>query len=68
VLERAHYELIASMVPRRRAPVHVADIVAGQVRTKFAELETLSALTDQVRARDRPSIALAQAEPVAIEL
>jgi hypothetical protein len=46
----------------------VADIVARQVRAKLAELEALSSLTNEVRARDRSAIALAQAQPVAIQL
>jgi hypothetical protein len=68
VLERPHDQLAATVMPGGRAPVYVADIVARQVRAKLAELEALSSLTNEVRTRDRSAIALAQAQPVAIQL
>jgi hypothetical protein len=68
VLERSHDQLAATVMPGGRAPVYVADIVARQVRAKLAELEALSSLTNEVRTRDRSAIALAQAQPVAIQL
>jgi hypothetical protein len=55
-------------MPGGRAPVYVADIVARQVRAKLAEFEALSSLTNEVRTRDRSAIALAQAQPIAIQL
>ena len=67
VLERADDQLAGTMAGRR-APVYVADVVARQVGAEFAELEALSALTNEVRTRDRSAIALAQPQPVAIEL
>jgi hypothetical protein len=67
VLERS-YDQLAGTVPGGRTPVYVTDVVARQVRAELAELEALSSLPNEVRARDRSTITLAQPQPVAIQL
>jgi hypothetical protein len=68
VFEGSYDELVAAVVPRGRAPVYVADIIARQVRAKLAELEALTALTNLVRTGDRSAVTLTQPQPEAIQL
>ena len=58
MLERPHDELVAAMMAGGRTPVDMANVVTGQVRTEFAELQALPALTNQVPAGDRAAIAV----------
>jgi hypothetical protein len=46
VLERADDELFPTVMPRRRAPVHVADVVARKVQPELAKLQALPSLPD----------------------